>query len=131
MVKFLCSISLCLGIDRLNLRALVDSSDHCRQYVQFDCFNTKFFDRYADQEYGASWFSTDGQQKGYWGGASKTTGCACSQTGSCHDSTKECNCDTGDNVWRRDAGKSRNLNYSMVENRVVPRSFLSRILSYV
>ena len=30
------------GVDFKSLRALIDESDHCRQYVEFNCINTKF-----------------------------------------------------------------------------------------
>lgn len=88
-----------------NLRALVDKSDHCRQYVQFNCINTTFLSKPPNGRYGAVWFSTDGRYRYYWGGA-KSTGatCACARKGSCYDRSKVCNCDTGDAVWRQDAG---------------------------
>ena len=95
------------GVDYETLRALVDESDRCRQYVQFDCINTTFLTKQANgRSTGAMWSSTDGISRYYWGGGRDTNSeCACARTGSCHDHTKFCNCDTGDGVWRRDAGE--------------------------
>ena len=93
------------GVDFESLRALIDESDHCRQYVEFNCINTKFLTRRELELPGAYWVSENGVEHHYWGGG-KLGGvtCACGTTLSCHDKTKTCNCDTGDGVWRQDAG---------------------------
>ncbi len=93
------------GVDFKNLRAMIDESDHCRQYVEFNCINTKFLTPRGNDLPGAYWVSDSGVEHHYWGGA-KLGGvtCACGTTFSCHDKTKMCNCDTGDGVWRQDTG---------------------------
>ena len=93
------------GDDFKNLRAMIDESDHCRQYVEFNCINTKFLTPRENDLPGAYWVSDTGVENHYWGGA-KLGGvtCACGTTSSCHDKKKMCNCDTGDAVWRQDAG---------------------------
>ena len=41
----------------------------------------------------------------YWGGASPGSNkCACGMTNLCADSSKMCNCDKNDPVWREDSG---------------------------
>ena len=93
------------GVSKENLRAFVDESDHCHQYVQFDCIDTTFLARQPNGRSGIRWFSTDLVRKYYWDGARATSStCACAGTGSCYNRTKFCNCDTGDSVWRQDAG---------------------------
>ena len=96
------------GVDFKSLRALIDESDHCRQYVKFNCINTKFLTSRENELPGAYWASENGVEHHYWGGA-KLGGvtCACGTTLSCHDKQKTCNCDTGDGVWRQDAGMYR------------------------
>ena len=93
------------GVELKNLRALVDESDHCRQYVEFNCINTKFLTPRGKDLPGAYWVSFDGVGQHYWGGTKRGgVSCACGTTSSCHDRSKMCNCDTGDGVWRQDAG---------------------------
>lgn len=95
------------GVDVDNLRAMIEESDHCRQYVEFNCINTKFLSPRENDMPGAYWVSEDGSEHHYWGGG-KLGGvtCACGTTLSCHDSKKTCNCDTGDGVWRQDSGNN-------------------------
>ena len=93
------------GVDFKNLRTLIDESDHCRQYVEFNCINTKFLTDGENNMAGAFWASENGQERHYWGGAMHGgMTCACGTTLSCYDKKKTCNCDTDDGVWRQDAG---------------------------
>ena len=100
------------GVDIKSLIAMVDESDHCRQYVEFNCINSKFLSPRGRGLPGAYWVSDDGVERHYWGGAKRGgTTCACGTKDSCYDKTKKCNCDTGDGVWRRDAGLCGTINH--------------------
>ena len=53
----------------------------------------------------AWWVSRDSSKMTYWGGALPGSGkCACRMTNSCADSSRGCNCDKNDYVWREDSG---------------------------
>ena len=93
------------GVDLANVRAMVEESRYCRQYVKFNCINTKFLTPRDRNLPGAYWVSHDGMEHRYWGGSTKGAACACGSTKSCHNPAKMCNCETGDGVWRQDAGK--------------------------
>ena len=111
------------GVDLKGLRAMIDESDHCRQYVEFNCIDTKFLTPRGNDLPGAFWVSESGVERHYWGGA-KLGGvtCACGRTNSCHDRTKTCNCDTGDSIWRQDSGYLTNKDHLPVASLYFPMS---------
>ena len=83
------------------LAALATISAHCEQFIKYECHHTLFL------TYGFGWWvSRDNVKMTYWGGASPSDSnkCACGVTNSCADSSKGCNCDKNDAVWREDSG---------------------------
>ncbi|CAG5122853.1 unnamed protein product, partial [Candidula unifasciata] len=82
--------------------SVVDQSGHCEQYISWECYaalmhNSKDNNRmtgfknrvFAD----------------YFGGAKPgSQGCACGMNHTCADPTFLCNCDSNDEVWRKDDG---------------------------
>ena len=89
-----------------NVKNLIASSTHCRQYLQYKCYNSVLFDSpNLESGRGARWVSRDGQLQDYWSGASRgSMKCACGVNGTCVESNKVCNCDTADNKWHMDDG---------------------------
>ncbi|XP_078681749.1 contactin-associated protein-like 5 [Branchiostoma floridae x Branchiostoma belcheri] len=82
------------------VRALVNQSSHCKQYIKYQCSHSLIWAGSGIQQ--AWWVTWDGRQADYWGGASPGSGkCACGQTGSC---SGRCNCDANDYTWREDSG---------------------------
>lgn len=97
------------SVDIPVIRALISSSSHCRQHLTYNCMNSVLLDSSHEFDLnkgrGARWISRDGRTMDYWAGAtpgSKT--CACGVTNSCYRQDLKCNCDTWDDVWRRDEG---------------------------
>ena len=101
--------SISYETDMENIRALIETSKYCRQYIKYSCQNSvlfdspKKFDMYGGR--GGRWVSHDSQVQDYWGGATPgSEKCACGVNGTCAEANKVCNCDTVDNVWRSDEG---------------------------
>ena len=89
------------GASLSQLASLTRVSSHCEQFVKYECYGSIIFRK----EGFAWWVSRDSTRMNYWGGASPSSGkCACGMTNSCADSSKVCNCDKNDNVWREDSG---------------------------
>ena len=88
------------GASPSQLASLTRVSSHCEQFIKYECYDSQLFRR------GFSWWmSRDSAKMTYWGGASPGSGkCACGMTNSCADSSKVCNCDKNDLVWREDSG---------------------------
>ncbi len=93
------------GVSTAQLAALTRVSQHCEQFIKFECNNDVGF---IDENI-AWWVSRDGTRMNYWGGA---TGhdkmCACGVTNSCSNGYK-CNCRNGGHGsgtagWREDSG---------------------------
>ena len=85
------------------LAILLTISDHCEQFIRYDCHHSKFWD--GELSEGGIWESRSGQNMTYWGGASPgSERCACGMTYSCADPSDRCNCDRNDHVWRFDEG---------------------------
>ncbi|XP_013402745.1 uncharacterized protein LOC106168282 [Lingula anatina] len=86
----------------------------CSQYIKYECYHSLI------NGYGG-WYDRHGQKAPFWGGGDPdgtSINCACAQDGSCADSSKECNCDKNDNVWRSDEGyitESSYLPISMIK----------------
>ena len=92
-----------------NIGDLIATSKHCRQYLEYNCYNSVLFDSpksfNLESGRGARWVSRDGKTQDYWSGASRgSMKCACGMNGTCVDSSKVCNCDTVDNTWHVDGG---------------------------
>ena len=89
------------GASLSQLASLTRVSSHCEQFIKYQCYDSAIFGMGGM----AWWVSRDSAKMTYWGGASPASGkCACGMTNSCADSSKVCNCDINDNVWREDSG---------------------------
>ena len=88
------------GASLSQLARLTKVSSLCEQFVKYECYHSMFL------TFGYAWWvSRDSSKMTYWGGASPGSGkCACGMTNSCADSSKGCNCDKNDSVWREDSG---------------------------
>ena len=91
-----------------NIKDLIASSTHCRQYLQYKCYNSVLFDSpkaFNISGRGARWVSRDGKVQDYWSGAAPgSKQCACGVKRTCQVRTKACNCDIVDNKWHIDDG---------------------------
>eukprot|EP00795_Rhopilema_esculentum_P001530 gene1530-15976_t len=91
---------------------VADASVSCRQFIRYDCFESKLLDslrRYkSEHTRGGRWGSRNGILQTYWGGAkpgSKSCGCGMPDKRNCAaDHHLDCNCDVGDRQWRNDEG---------------------------
>ena len=89
------------GASLSQLASLTRVSSQCEQFIKYDCYGSVIF-RLGGM---AWWVSRDSAKMTNWGGASPGSGkCACGMTNSCADSSKGCNCDKNDHVWREDSG---------------------------
>ena len=88
------------GASLSQLASLTKVSSQCEQFIKYECYNSVIF------LWGRAWWvSRDFAKMTYWGGASPGSGkCACGMTNSRADSSKGCNCDKNDYVWREDSG---------------------------
>ena len=94
------------------IKALIQKSKHCRQYIRFHCFGSKLLNTPRGPSH-AFWLSRDHHMQDYWGGAEPgSSKCACGMTEppSCAGSAKFCNCDVRDRIWRVDAGYLQDKN---------------------
>ena len=92
-----------------NIGDLIATSTNCRQYLEYNCYNSVLFDSpklfNLESGRGARWISRDGKLQNYWSGASRgSRKCACGMNGTCVESSKVCNCDAVDNKWHVDGG---------------------------
>ena len=89
------------GASLSQLASLTRVSSQCEQFIKYECYGSGLW---FNNPYGW-WVSRDSAKMTYWGGASPGSGkCACGMTNSCADSSKLCNCDKNDYVWREDSG---------------------------
>ena len=89
------------SIAKKQILALIMLSDHCEQFIRYDCFNSIF----GSGNNFAAWESRNGEIMTYWGGAGPGSGmCACGMTQSCGMPNGKCNCDQNDDKWRFDEG---------------------------
>ena len=88
------------GASFSQLASLTRVSSHCEQFIKYECYHS------VTLWWGYAWWvSRDSKKMTYWGGASPGSGkCACGMTNSCAVSSRSCNCDANDNVWREDSG---------------------------
>ena len=88
------------GASLSQLASLTGVSLQCEQFIKYECYASRLL-RHGQ----AWWVSRDSTKMTYWGGASPGSGkCACGMTNSCADSSRGCNCDKNDYVWREDSG---------------------------
>ena len=81
------------------LAKLTDVSTTCEQFIKYECYHSLLLSNPG------WWVSRNSFKMTYWGGASpRSNNCACGMTNSCADSSKKCNCDKNDAVWREDSG---------------------------
>jgi len=90
------------------LAGLPNVSAHCEQFIKYECYNALLFFS-SPLGHPSSWLvSRDSIAMTYWGGATPADfyKCACGVTSpnSCADTTRGCNCDKNDLVWREDSG---------------------------
>ena len=89
------------GASFSQLASLTDASKNCEQFIKYECYHSFLI---LDNQHGW-WVSRNSSKMTYWGGASPGSNkCACGMTNSCADSSKRCNCDKNDAVWREDSG---------------------------
>ena len=86
------------------LASLTKVSSHCEQLIKYECHGSLIFASDSRKHFGW-WLSRASTKMTYWGGASPDSGkCACGMTNSCADTSRVCNCDKNDYVWREDSG---------------------------
>ena len=89
------------GASLSQLASLTRVSSQCKQFIKYECYGSGLW---FNNPYGW-WVSRDSAKMTYWGGASPGSGkCACGMSNSCADSSKVCNCDKNDDIWREDSG---------------------------
>ena len=89
------------GASLSQLASLTRVSSQCKQFIKYECYGSGLW---FNNPYGW-WVSRDSAKMTYWGGASPGSGkCVCGMSNSCADSSKLCNCDKNDLVWREDSG---------------------------
>ena len=88
------------GASFSQLAKLTDVSTNCEQFIKYECYHSRLLNNPDGW-----WVSRSSSKMTYWGGASpRSNNCACGMTNSCADSSKKCNCDKNDAVWREDSG---------------------------
>lgn len=94
-----------LQLNLASIRALIERSSNCKQYIRYDCFNSTLLNSPVGPEH-VQWLSSTYVRQNYWGGApSGSNKCKCGVTKTCEDPSKFCNCDAAnDNRWRQDSG---------------------------
>ncbi|MCP4800859.1 MAG: hypothetical protein GY893_13020 [bacterium] len=82
--------------------AVINQSTKCKQFTKAECFAATLTT--SDSVY--TWLSGRyGQKLAYWGGGpSDGKGCSCGIHNNCAHPDKKCNCDSNDQVWRKDKG---------------------------
>ena len=94
------------GSDLGSIRALIQGSSSCKQYIKYDCYNSKLLNSPVGPVH-VQWLSSTAVPQNYWGGApAGSNKCKCGVTKTCEDPSKSCNCDSdNDNRWRQDSGE--------------------------
>ena len=90
-----------IGASVTQLAALATNSTNCEQFIKYECYHSMLL------IYGYGWWvSRDNIKIRYWGGATPADSnkCACGVTNSCVVSSRGCNCDKNDAIWREDSG---------------------------
>ena len=89
------------GASLSQLASLTRVSSHCEQFIKYECRGSLLL---YPHDLNGWWVSRDSTNMRYWGGAFSNGKCACGMTNSCADSSRGCNCDKNDYVWREDSG---------------------------
>ena len=86
------------------LFGLLDISTHCDQFIKYECHGSLLL--FSPGNPNGWWVSRDNVKMTYWGGATPADSykCACGVDNTCADSSRGCNCDKNDAVWREDSG---------------------------
>ena len=86
------------------LFGLLDISTHCDQFIKYECHGSLLL--FSPGNPNGWWVSRDNVKMTYWGGATPADSykCACGVNNRCADSSRGCNCDKNDGVWREDSG---------------------------
>lgn len=94
------------GSNLASIRALIERSGSCRQFIKYDCYNSKLLNSPVGPAH-VQWLSSTHVPQNYWGDApAGSNKCACGVTNNCEDPSKYCNCDAkSDNRWREDSGE--------------------------
>ncbi|XP_064643492.1 uncharacterized protein LOC135497618 [Lineus longissimus] len=78
------------------IKKLIEISQFCSQYVEFECTNHPIT---SDTE----WYDIDGNKVAHFPGGNAQRQCACGVVGRCEDN-KQCDCDIKDGKTRKDFG---------------------------
>ena len=91
------------GATLRQLAALADASTSCKQFIKYECFNSRLHSGSIDYAY---WFNHAHQKMSHWGGArpGQNQTCACYNTSPRSCAGQRCNCDYNDDAWREDEG---------------------------
>ena len=94
------------GSNLASVRALIQRSSSCRQFISYQCYNSKLLNSPVGPEH-VQWLSSTAIPQNYWGGSPvDSRKCACGVTKTCEDPSKYCNCDAdNDDRWREDYGE--------------------------
>lgn len=76
--------------------------------IRYDCKNSRL--KAANGQAFGYWIDSNNLKQLGWGGSDGYNRCACGKDRKCYNDSTSCNCDAGDNVWRRDAGLLLNKN---------------------
>ncbi|CAL1543552.1 unnamed protein product [Lymnaea stagnalis] len=89
--------------------SIIDQSEYCEQYIKWECLAALIHNFNDNNKITTGWLNRTRGVADYFGGASPgSNGCACGVNHSCANPLFLCNCDSNDNVWRKDDGY---LNY--------------------
>ncbi|XP_072039180.1 neurexin-4-like [Amphiura filiformis] len=85
---------------------LIGVSEHCQQYIQYDCSKSKMWKGTSTDKAEAWWSTKDGDMMLNWGGVDTGKyGCSCYMNTECFNTGKVCNCDDDNIQWMTDGGQ--------------------------
>ncbi|XP_072036318.1 uncharacterized protein [Amphiura filiformis] len=85
---------------------LIGVSEHCQQYIQYDCSKSKMWKGTSTDKAEAWWSTKDGGMMLNWGGVDTGKyGCSCYMNTECFNTGKVCNCDDDNIQWMTDGGQ--------------------------
>ncbi|XP_072037188.1 uncharacterized protein [Amphiura filiformis] len=87
------------------MHRLIGVSEHCQQYIQYDCSKSKMWKGTTTDKAEAWWSTKDGGMMLNWGGVDTGKyGCSCYTNSECFNTGKVCNCDDDKIQWMTDGG---------------------------
>lgn len=108
-IRYLDILSSNTSITINQLIPLVNQSTTCRQYIQWRCIAAVINSAAGTRL--TFWRNRNGQDMGYWGGATpvpygstQTVMCSCGEKQTCGAAGLKCFCDMNDKTWRSDDG---------------------------